>query len=317
MMRMREFTMLDAYSLDAEPAGLDRAFGEVGQAFERILRRCGVQFITVEAFSGEMGGRESREYMALSSAGEDILALCPACGYAANLEVATAAPPQTAEIRNTPAAELVVTPGCATIAEVAAFLQVPTSATAKAVFFDTPEQGLLFVVIRGDLEVNETKLRAAAGVSDLLPASEEKISAAGAVPGYASPVGLEGVTVIADPSVVVAGPLVAGANRAGYHLRDVLYGRDWEATQVAEIASVRAGDSCARCGSALSLERGIEVGHIFKLGTPYTVALDATFLDREGKSQPIIMGSYGIGVERVLQVVVEQHRDEAGIAWPL
>jgi prolyl-tRNA synthetase len=370
LMRMREFTMLDAYSLDAHAAGLDASYERVARAFDRIFQRCGVRYVVVEASAGEMGGREPREYMALSQAGEDTLAICPSCGYAANVEVATSALSTTSDQR--PATneetvnvgrssldvrrmEEVATPDCATIADVAAYLGVPQSSTAKAVFFDTPERGLLFVVIRGDLEVNEAKLRAAAGVSALAPASAEQIAASGAVAGYASPVGLSvqgdqgrktngqsdpledqrsenaggdfglssavpgpssGVLVVADQSIVDAGPLVAGANRAGYHLRGVVYGRDWAATTVADIASVRAGDPCARCGAPLQLEKGIEVGHIFKLGTRFTEALGAAFLDQDGAARPIVMGSYGVGVERLMQVIVEQHHDDVGIAWP-
>jgi len=356
LMRMREFTMLDAYTLDADAAGLDRAYARVATAFERIFQRCGVRYISVEASAGEMGGREPREYMALAAFGEDTLAICPNCGYAANLEVAVSAL-STADNRRLTTAENthrarwsavsgpleeVATPDCKTIADVAAFLGVPEAATAKAVFFDTPEHGLLFVVIRGDLEVNEVKLRAAAGVSALTPATAEQVAAAGAVPGYASPVGLKirstsslmknepnngsasfmpfvdqaGVFVIADQSVVDAGPLVAGANREGYHLRNVVYGRDWRAPQVADIATVRAGDPCARCGAPLTFERGVEIGHIFKLGTHFSEALGADYLDQDGVAKPIVMGSYGIGVERLIQVIVEQHHDDAGIAWP-
>lgn len=316
LMRMREFTMLDAYSLDADTAGLDHAYKQVGAVFERMLQRCGVAWVAVEASAGEMGGAETREYMALSQAGEDTLALCAACGYAANVEVAAGGAWPAVDGSEVPPAEAVATPNCATIAEVAAFLGVPEAQTAKAVFFDTPERGLLFVVIRGDHEVNEEKLRAVAGVSLLVPADAAQIAAAGAVAGYASPVGLRGVTVIADQSVAGAGGLVAGANREGYHLRHVLHGRDWEATQVADVAVVQAGDPCPRCGTTLSTERGIEVGHIFKLGTRYAEALGATFLDEAGQARPIVMGSYGIGIERTLQVIVEQHHDEAGIIWP-
>ncbi|HNP70411.1 MAG TPA: proline--tRNA ligase [Kouleothrix sp.] len=344
LMRMREFTMLDAYSLDADDAGLDATYELLAGAFERVFERCGVRYVAVEASAGEMGGREPREYMAISPGGEDTLAICSSCGYAANVEVATAlragqgadAGAGASSVVSGPMEE-VATPDCKTIAELAAFMGVPESATAKAVFFDTPERGLVFVVIRGDLEVNELKLRAATGVSALVPASLEQIAAAGAVPGYASPVGLavqpttqgqvsgeaqherpsgSGVFVIADPSVVAAGPLVAGANHAGYHLRGVVYGRDWQATLVADIAVARAGDLCVRCGSALAFERGIEIGHIFKLGTRFTTALGANFLDAEGAARPVVMGSYGIGVERLLQVIVEQHHDAAGIVWP-
>ncbi|HWQ12979.1 MAG TPA: proline--tRNA ligase [Roseiflexaceae bacterium] len=357
LMRMREFTMLDAYSLDADDAGLDQAYARVAEAFERAFARCGVRFVAVEASAGEMGGREPREYMALSPAGEDTLAICARCGYAANVEVAQSARHTTYSddentTRSTQRAkpEEVATPGCATIAELAAFLGVPESATAKAVFFDTPERGVVFAVVRGDLEVNEAKLMAAAGVSRLAPASAGQIAAVGAAPGYASPVGLaiaderpttndqrpttddqhdggaahssfvvrrsSQVFVVADPSVVAAGPLVAGANRAGYHLRNVLYGRDWRASLVADIAAVRAGDPCVRCGAPLALERGVEIGHIFKLGTRFAEALGATFLDEAGAARPIVMGSYGIGLERLLQVIIEQHHDAAGIIWP-
>ena len=378
MMRMREFTMLDAYTLDADDAGLDRAYAALAGAFERIFARCGVAFAAVEASAGEMGGRDPREYTALSPSGEDILAVCACCGYTANVEIATAGPTgdegrRTKDEGNliklnaeevapalhrssAPALELIATPETSTIADLAALLGLPAAATAKAVFFNTPERGLVFAVIRGDLEVNEEKLRAAAGVSTLEPASPEQIAAAGAVPGYASPVGLrvadddqeprtenrepnitgretgadkqEGTSaptlqrsnaptfVVADRSVVEAGPLVAGANRAGYHLRGVVYGRDWRATRVADIAAVRAGDPCPTCGAPLALERGIEIGHIFKLGTRYSAAMGATFLDQQGAAQPIVMGSYGIGLERLLQVIVEQHHDAAGIVWP-
>jgi prolyl-tRNA synthetase len=395
LMRMREFTMLDAYSYDADAAGLDRSYAQVASAFERIFDRCGVRYVAVEAASGEMGGREPREYMAISPSGEDTLAICARCGYAANVEVAVALRaderPTTNDQRNVAESdtnvigehaqaettgvrpwsfvlrpmEAVATPDCKTIAELAAFLGIAESATAKAVFFDTPERGLVFVVIRGDLDVNEAKLRAAAGVSALVPASAEQIAAAGAVAGYASPVGLSILTnderrmtddqtnderrmtndrsesvvrdgsiddhnapsssvlrppsavfVLADPSVVEGGPLVAGANRAGYHLRDVVYGRDWRATVVADIAQVRAGDLCARCGAPLTLERGVEIGHIFKLGTRFTEIFGASYLDQDGAAKPVVMGSYGIGVERLLQVIVEQHHDDAGIIWP-
>jgi len=358
LMRMREFTMLDAYTYDADAAGLDRSYAQVASAFERIFDRCGVRYVAVEAASGEMGGREPREYMALSQSGEDLLAICASCGYAANAEVAVSvalegrrttddAGAAVDDIRPPSAVrrlmEEVATPDCKTIAELAAFLGVAEAATAKAVFFDTPERGLVFVVIRGDLAVNEAKLRAAAGVSALAPASAEQIAAVGAVAGYASPVGLRvrtederrktedddnllssavrrppsEVFVLADPSVVDAGPLVAGANRAGYHLRDVVYGRDWSATLVADIAQVRAGDPCARCGAPLTLERGVEIGHIFKLGTRFTEAFGANYLGQDGASTPVVMGSYGIGVERLLQIIVEQHHDDAGIIWPI
>lgn len=330
LMRMREFTMLDAYSLDADYAGLDKSYDLLASAFERIFARCGIRFVAVEASAGEMGGSEPREYMALSASGEDTLVLCQSCGYAANAEVARAdfRGQASGSGQGVAALEALETPNCATIADVAAFVGVPESATAKAVFFDAPGIGLVFVVIRGDLEVSETKLMALLKVRQLGAASTEQIRASGAVPGYASPVGLrvrghaeggtpqEEVYVIADRSVVEAGPLVAGANRAGYHLRNVLYGRDWQATSIADLAVVRAGDSCVRCGAALTLEKGVEIGHVFKLGTHFAESLDARFLDQHGKEQPVVMGSYGIGLERLMQIIIEQHHDQAGIVWP-
>ena len=329
LMRLREFSMMDAYSLDAHDAGLDAAYSRLAVCFERIFKRCGVRFVVVEASNGEMGGSESREYMALTPSGEDTLVICQSCGYAANLEVAVAnhgLPGRPAETQAAGGTQAIATPECKTIAELASFLGIPQAATAKAVFFDTPERGLVFAVIRGDLEVNEDKLRTAAGVSDLAPAGTEQIATAGAVAGYASPVGLTaaaanagtagGVTVIADPSVVAAGPLVAGANRAGYHLLNVVYGRDWQASIVADIAAVRAGDRCARCDGQLTLQRGAEIGHIFKLGSRFATALGATFLDETGVARPIVMGSYGIGMDRLLQIIVDQNHDDAGIIWP-
>ncbi|NNJ12605.1 proline--tRNA ligase [Chloroflexales bacterium ZM16-3] len=327
LMRLREFTMLDAYSFDVDLAGLDKSYDAVAVAFERTLARCGVAYVAVQASAGEMGGGETREYMAISPSGEDTLARCASCGYAANAEVAVSGGWGLGVGgwgMSSEAMEEIATPSTATIADLAALMDVPESATAKAVFFDTPERGLVFAVIRGDLEVSEDKLRAVARVSELRPASAEQIAAAGAVAGYASPVGLAvaegdgpGVFVVADLSVAEgAGGLVAGANRAGYHLRNVAYGRDWRATAVADIAAVRAGDPCARCGAPLSLDRGVEIGHIFKLGDRYTRAVGATYLDEAGAARPVVMGSYGIGVERLIQIIIEQHHDEAGIVWP-
>jgi prolyl-tRNA synthetase len=365
--------MMDAYSLDADDAGLDAVYERVGEAYTRILTRCGLRYVMVNADAGEMGGRDPVEYHVLSTTGEDTLVLCPSCGYAANSEVAISGLAKRGDDRpwtmasatttnngdataHSPAsivhqpAEEVATPNCATIADVAAFLGVPETATAKAVFFDTPEHGLVFAVVRGDLAVSEAKLRRAAGISALAPATTEQIAMAGAVAGYASPVGLmvldysqwtgddgstshqppatsqessstvdrpsSSIFVIADQSIVDGGPLVAGANRAGYHLRNLVYGRDWRATLVADIAEVRAGDPCARCGTPLTIEPGVEVGHIFKLGTRYSEALGARFLDQSGVEQTVVMGSYGLGLDRILQLILELHHDDKGIVWP-
>ncbi len=316
LLGLREFTLLTICSFDADLAGLDAAFARVGAAFERVFARCGVRCVAVEAASGAPGAGAARAYMALSPSGEETLALCRTCGYGAASEVAVAARPAPPPSGEAPPLEEVATPGATTIAALAACLGISEAATAKAVFFDTPERGLLFVVIRGDLEVNEARLRAAAGVSELRPATPERIAAAGATPGYASPVGLQGVCVVADRSVVEAGPLVAGANRAGYHLRNVVYGRDWQATLVADIAAVRAGDVCPRCGAPLRLEQGVELGRLRKADAGYAEALGAVFLDERGVTRPLMMGAYALGVERLLQTVIEQRHDERGIIWP-
>lgn len=319
LLRLREFSMLDAYSLDTDAAALAAAYARIGAAFERIFQTCGIRYVAAQASGGEMGGSETTEYLALSEAGEDQIVICPHCGYSANAEVASShdTSQQLDSSQQHAACELVATPNCATIADVAHFMGVPETATAKAVFFDSPERGLIFVVIRGDREVSEAKLRIALGVTALTPASAEQIMTIGAVPGYASPVGLTApALVVADQSILHAGPLVAGANQAGYHLRNVVYGRDWQATLIANIAEVRSGDPCPQCETGLTIERGIEIGHIFQLGTRYAEALGATFLDQQGVARPVVMGSYGIGLERLLHVIIEQHHDAAGIIWP-
>ena len=316
LLRLREFTMLDAYSLSATSEQLDAVYDQVAQAFEAIFKRCELAYLKVDADSGQMGGRESREYMALTAAGEDTLVLCRGCDGAANTEIAIAQPP-AAWVGTAAQPELVTTPHCRTINELARLLDVPHSATAKAVFWETPERGTVFVVVRGDHEVNEAKLQNLLGVSRLQPASDAAIRATGAVPGYAGPIDVHDITIVADEAVVQAGPLIVGANQEGCHLRNVLYGRDWQAALVADVRTVHAGDLCVQCGAELYTERGVEVGHIFKLGTRYTAAFGANFVDQTGATQPIMMGSYGIGLERLIHMIVDQHHDEHGIIWPL
>ena len=316
LVRVREFTMKDAYSLDADWQGLDAAYLKMYQVYANIFRRCNVETLAVQADVGQMGGSASQEFMALNEHGEDTLILCPACGYAANVERATFAKP---EVERQPEgdAEEIATPGCKTIADVAAFVGVPTHRTLKAVFYVTADSEFIFAVIRGDLDVNETKLRNLLGGAEFGPATDAEIVAIGAVPGYASPRSLTGVRVIADDSVYLGNNFVAGANREGYHLLNVNYPRDFEAELVADFALARAGDACPTCGAALTEARGIELGHLFKLGTRYSEALGATYLDADGQARPIVMGSYGIGTGRLMAVVVEQHHDEHGIIWPV
>jgi len=213
--------------------------------------------------------------------------------------------------------EAVATPGMKTIEQVAGYLSVPTNKTCKAVFYATSAGEIIFAVIRGDLEVNEAKLSNVLGGVELRPATEEELQKAGIVAGYASPIGVRGVRVIADKSLASGHNFVAGANREGYHLKNVNYPRDFAAEIVADIALARSGDPCIRCGGALVAERGIEAGHVFKLGTKYSAAVGATFLDSDGQSKPIIMGSYGIGTGRLMSIIVEQHHDDKGIIWPV
>lgn len=316
LVRAREFTMKDGYSFHESKEDLDQFYRKVYQAYLNIFHRCGLAVVPVEADPGLMGGSESHEFMLPSPYGEDSFIQCENRDYAANLEGAVSPKDEDPPEPLLPLEE-VATPGCYTIEAVAQFLGVPTRKTAKAVFYRTPKE-LVFVVIRGDLEVNEAKLARALGTTELWPAREEEIAAVGAVPGYASPIGIkrDGVKVVVDDSIPKARNLVAGANREGFHLRNVNFPRDFQADLVADVALVRDGDRCPRCGGRLSLQRAIELGHIFKLGTKYSEAMGATFLDREGRPKPLIMGCYGIGVGRLLAAVIEAHHDEEGIVWP-
>lgn len=314
LIRVREFIMKDAYSLDKDEAGLETVYPTLYQAYVNVFRRCGLEPLTVEADPGMMGGTGSHEFMLLNEQGEDTVVVCSACDYAANLDNARAAwPSDEAEMQPI---EEVATPGVDTIASLANFLDIPESHTAKAVFY-TVEDELIFTVIRGDLEINETKLARVLGTADFTVASEEAIQAAGAVPGYASPIALAGkATIIVDESIPAARNLVAGANKEGYHLRNVNYGRDYTADRVVDIATARAGDACLNCGEPVTLQRAIELGHLFKLGTRYSEPMGATFLDADGEARPVVMGSYGIGLGRLMAAIAETHYDENGLVWP-
>ncbi|HZU13452.1 MAG TPA: proline--tRNA ligase [Chloroflexota bacterium] len=314
MIRAREFTMKDAYSADAGEEGLDRSYRDQYEAYFRIFRRAGIEPVVVGADVGIMGGSGADEFMAILPIGEDQILLCEACGYAANRQIATFRKPQPGAEQQA-SLEEVATPDAATIAELAAFLGIPESETAKATFFMAGDR-FIFAVVRGDMEVNETKLANAVGAADLRPARPEELAGTGIVAGYASPIGVHGVTVVVDDLVAASPNLVAGANREGYHLRNTNYGRDYTADIVTDIASAYAGAPCPRCGEPMRMERAVEVGNIFKLGTRFTEPLGVTFLDEEGREKPIIMGSYGIGVDRLIGVVAEVHHDEKGLIWP-
>ncbi len=329
LIRVREFTMLDSYSLDRDEEGLDQQYRAHYDAYFRIFQRCGLSVRAVGSDTGMMGGKTAHEYMYLTSIGEDTLLLCEQCGYAANRQVAAfqkMAPQEEAPL----AIEKVATPGATTIAELAAFLDIPASRTAKAIFLaaDIVEQDqplLLFAVLRGDMTLNETKLSQAVSqagrgsVMGLRPASEEEIRAIGAEPGYASPIGIAAgkAVVIVDDLIPQSANLVAGANEKETHLQHTNYGRDYKADVIADIAAAEDGAPCPVCGNAMAAQRGVEVGNIFKLGTRYSEAMQASYVDQNEKEHLIVMGSYGIGVGRLLACIAEEYHDNYGLMWPV
>ncbi len=323
LIRVREFTMKDSYSLDADEEGLDRQYRAHYQAYFNIFNRCVVPSIAVGSDVGMMGGSQAHEFMYLTPVGEDTLVLCGNCGYAANRQIARFAK-KAAESEDARPVQEVATPDCKTIEALAKVLGVPESKTAKAVLMIAghEEEGgtreeFVFAVVRGDMEVNETKLANALKADWLRPATEEEIRASGATPGYASPVGLKKVTVIVDDIVPSSPNLVGGANRDGYHLLNTNTPRDYAPAIVADIAAAGEGDACINCGCELRTARGVEVGNIFKLGTRYSAAIGATYLAADGSSKPIVMGSYGIGSGRLLACVAEEHHDDRGLIMPI
>lgn len=323
LIRVREFTMKDSYSLDIDWDGLDEQYRNHYQAYFNIFHRCDLPVIAVKSDVGMMGGKLAHEYMYLTPIGEDTLTLCDTCGYSANRQIAKFTKPTVMDEEDLPT-EKVATPDCKTIEDLAAFLGVPESRTSKAVFLmatipegESSVERFVFAVVRGDMEVNETKLTNALKAKELRPATEEEIRSVGAEPGYASPVGLKDALVIVDDLIPHEHNLVAGANEAGFHLRNVNFGRDYQADIIEDIVAVQEGYACHNCGSPLRTTRGVEVGNIFKLGTRYSDAMGCTFLDKDGQSKPVIMGSYGIGSGRLLASVAEEHNDEHGLIWPI
>lgn len=322
LIRVREFTMLDSYSLDADLAGLDAQYRAHYQAYFNIFNRCGLPVMAVRSDVGMMGGSMAHEFMYLTPIGEDTIIICDACGYAANRQVARFRKPAAAA-EPPRALARVATPNATTIEDLAAFLDVPRSRTAKAVFLvatvaagQQEVERFVFAVVRGDMDVNETKLANAVQARALRPALEAEIRAHGAEPGYGSPLGVQGALIVVDDCAAASPNLVAGANEVGYHLRNVNYGRDYQADLVADIAAADEGAACPECGRPLRAPRGVETGNLFKLGTRYSAALGCTFLDAGGRTQPVIMGSYGIGNGRLLACLAEAHHDEHGLIWP-
>ncbi len=316
LIRVREFVMKDAYSCDRDEAGLDVSYEAQKGAYIRIFERLGLDTKIVASDVGIMGGSQAHEFMVLNPAGEDVLVLCDACGYAANRQVARI-PHQDPAAEEALPREEVATPGTTTIATLAAFLGIGEERTAKAAFFVSGDGRLVTAIVRGDHEVNETKLANAVGATTgLRPATVEEIKAAGMEPGYGSPIGAHDTVVVVDELVARSPNLVAGANREGFHFRNVNVGRDFSADVIADITNAQDGDPCPTCGSSVYLRNGIEVGNIFKLGTKFTDAAGAMYLGEDGREHPIVMGSYGIGVGRNVACIVEAHHDDKGIIWP-
>ncbi len=315
LIRVREFTMKDLYSFDIDEDGLEVSYQKMVQAYRNIFDRCGLPTIMVEADSGAIGGKDSSEFMAVAPNGEDEIIHCPGCKYAANTEKAVSVKENIGGGEPLPVEE-VATPGMGTIEEVAGFLKIPQSRTLKAVFYIADGE-MVFVVIRGDLEVNEIKLKNELHCADLRMSTEPEVIEAGIVAGAASPVGLKGFKVIADDSVNTGSNFVAGGNKPDTHIRNVNYPRDFKADTVADIATARAGDKCLKCGETLAATHGIEVGHIFKLGTTYSDSFNASFIDEKGESKPFVMGCYGLGLSRLLAAIIEYNHDDKGIIWPV
>jgi prolyl-tRNA synthetase len=342
LLRVRQFIMKDSYSFDIDPAGLDKSFDLHDEVYRRIFTRCGLKFVAVEADSGAMGGSQSQEFMVYTDAGEDLIASCPVCGYAANLEKATSVLEPVAEMEPTGdgTPELVHTPGCAAISDVAAFFKISPASDIKCVAYMALKRGTasknggkpdtwhgVAVFLRGDHQVNETKLLGVLGAAELRTMQGAELEQYFSGPaGYLGPVGLnpdeqvlgDGLTVVIDKSLEGRRNLVCGANKLDYHLRNVVPGRNFTWTVTADIRSVNEGESCPvkGCGGKLVVGKAVEVGHIFKLGYKYSESMGARVLDLNGKEVTPIMGSYGIGIERILTAAVEQSNDANGFCLP-
>jgi len=315
LLRVREFIMKDLYSFHSDEASLDQTYQDMLQAYANVYNRCGLPSVVVEADSGAIGGKESHEFMLIAETGEDEIIHCPKCGYAANVEKAQMTKPK-AETNALLPLEEIATPNIKTIEEVAKYVGIPTSQTLKAVFYYADGQ-VVFAAIRGDLDINEVKLKNLLKAIELRLATDEEVKAAGLVAGSASPIGIKGIKVIADDSITMGANFVAGANKPDTHLKNVNYPRDFQVDLMADIALAHPGNSCPKCQARLASKHGIEVGHVFKLGTFLSEKLGASFLDQNGTARPIIMGCYGIGLGRLLAAAVEQNHDEKGIIWPI
>ena len=318
IMRSREFIMKDLYSFDKDVEGMNESYRKMSVAYTNIFTRCGLDFRAVEADSGAIGGGHSEEFTVLAPEGESRIACCDACSYAASDEKAALRPMDAPDEAELPL-EKVATPGTHTIALLAEYLKVPVEKTIKAVAYQTEDDTLILAFLRGDHEVNEIKLaNAVPGARELRMAEEEAIRAVGGCPGFMSPIGIkEGTHIVVDETAMRMHNAVSGANEADFHYMNVNPKRDFGAVTVADIRLVEEGDACPVCEQGhLHIGRGIEAGQIFALGTKYSEAMGATFLDETGKAQPMQMGCYGIGVGRTMAAAIEQNHDEHGIIWP-
>ena len=324
LIRVREFTMKDAYSFDRDQEGLERIYADNYRAYFRIYDRCGLPSIAVSSDTGMMGGKVAHEYMYLSPIGEDTIIICDECGYTANRQIAEIKKEYFKEEERP--IEKVATPHAKTIDDLASFLSIPPQKTCKAVFMvgsfinektGEEEDKLIAAFIRGDMEVEEAKLQHAAKANSLRPAHEEEIRACGMVPGFASAIGAKGdfITIV-DESAAYSNNLVAGANEEGYHFINTNFKRDYDGI-VADIASAREGHLCPKCGKPLKASKGIEIGNIFQLGTKYSEAMNCNFQDESGVQRPVIMGCYGIGIGRLLACLAEEYNDESGLKLPI
>ena len=326
LMRSREFIMKDAYSFDKDQEGLDKSYDDMYDAYTRIFTRCGLTFRPVEADSGAIGGNASHEFTALSEVGESDIAYCESCSMAANVEKAACR-----DAEPSPESEAMLelrevhTPGTKTIEEVAGFLNIDKTKTIKALLFEKYDEdgkadGYVAAFVRGDRDLNMIKLVNALNIPEhaIAFADESKLEAAiGAVGGFTGPIGLHDCTVVVDSELVGLKNLCAGACKLDHHILNVNYGRDYEGDIVTDLKVLKEGDPCPVCGAPIKHTRGIEVGQVFKLGTKYSKAMNATYKDENQQDHPLVMGCYGIGVSRTLAAVIEQHHDDDGIIWPV
>jgi prolyl-tRNA synthetase len=323
LLKSREFTIIEGYSLDVDWEGLDIQYEAHQRAFQNIFQRCNLPVIISKSDTGIMGGMLAHEYVYPSPVGENAIIICENCGYSANIKIANAKKVPIID-ESQLIIEKVSTPNCKTIEDLAKYLSIPANKTAKALLViativegNKKHEQFVIAIVRGDMELNEAKLANALNAIEIRPAIESEIRMVGAVPGYASPVGLNDVFIIVDELIPMSSNLVSGANIEGYHLLNVNYSRDYKADIIADITSAHDDDLCAECNHPLHIVHAVEVGKIFKLGTHYSESMDCNYLDRQGKSHPIIMGSYGVDVGRLMACIAEEHHDEKGLIWPI